>query len=663
MAISRRAFMGVISGSTFLATLGAPALRASALPEISSALKFDEGVASGDPRSDSVMLWTRAVPVDASPTAPVLLQVSDDDTFDAPILETLLEASAEADYTVRTYIDGLEPGRHYFFRFVGGQGTTSRLGRTMTARAHTDDSPVNLGFASCQSYEQAYYGSWARMLEDDKNKPAEEQIEFVLHLGDFIYERSWHKRLDGGPQSRYVPPFPDGQETEDNRHAVSLADYRHLYKTYLRDPHLQEARARWPFLCIWDDHEFSNNCFQAYSTYGEQPLFEPQRKLDANQAWFEFIPAVLSEATGSQAHDFASVDLPPNESDANAAAVGSISIYRRLRWGAHIDIFLTDTRSYRSEASLPEHFAEKLGLPMNTVRLVEIADGGKAYNNGSPPAVLPYAEAENPAVDREPGTCLGLEQREWFLESLSQSTARWKLWGNALPLLPLRIDMSTVPMAGFEDSVFSIDPWAGYPYEMTLLLEQLREDGVTGLVSLSGDHHMHAAGAIHASASEPEQPPVCVDFSVAGISSTSLYDNVADVARRGNPGFQPLVYTEGDSGELPTWNMTLMQGVLASMAYDKVGIGAVSDWLGPNEANPGLSFVDTTAKGYGLARFGPDSLDVSLVTMPDLTQAFDDAPLPASIARFSVAAWEGDAPPVVDGPEFSGEKPFPFSVL
>ncbi len=116
--------------------------------------------------------------------------------------------------------------------------------------------------------------------------PAGEQIDFVLHTGDFINERVFPKRYRGGDQPRLPPPFPDGANDDSNDYAVSLADYRHLYKTYLGDPHLQAARARWPFVCTWDDHEFSNNGYQSYSTYGGENRPDPQRKLNANQAWF-----------------------------------------------------------------------------------------------------------------------------------------------------------------------------------------------------------------------------------------------------------------------------------------------------------------------------------------------------------------------------------------
>ncbi len=179
--------------------------------------------------------------------------------------------------------------------------------------------------------------------------------------------------------------------TPETRDAVSLADYRHLYKTYLSDPHLQEARARWPFICTWDDHEFADDCFQSFTTYDGQAVLEAQRKLSANQAWFEYIPAVLDELQ-QPAHNFRAQVLEQDIATHNQTAVDSLRIYRKLAWGKYLDIVLTDNRSYRSPPCLPDGFAASLGLPLNPVELVAIADGGNAYGQGKPPATLPYGD-------------------------------------------------------------------------------------------------------------------------------------------------------------------------------------------------------------------------------------------------------------------------------
>lgn len=667
MPITRRNLLGLLSSSTFFLTVSPASTFAAELPVESAPLDFPQGIASGDPQPDGIMLWTRAVPAtgDAA-TVSLLVQLSTNSEFSKLLLQAQVNADANSDYTVRSYIDGLDPDTQYYYRFVGGnkegERSVSRTGRTRTAPAPGQQSRVNLAFASCQSYEQAYYGSWARMLEDDRAAAEEDRIHFVLHLGDFIYERCWDLRSDGSANSRTVPPFPNGVTTAKNRYAVSLADYRHLYKVYLSDPHLQEARANWPFICTWDDHEFANDNYQSFVTYDGKKVLDAQRKLDANQAWFEFIPAVLDELQEQPAHDFRPQALGEDDLARNQAALDSLRIYRKLSWGKYLDIVVTDSRSYRSAACLPDGFSKTLGLPLNTVDLVAIADAGSAYDNGQPPATLPYGDGTvaNPARDRAPGSLLGPEQREWFLEAVKTSAAPWKIWANALPLMPLGLDMSALPMTDYEDSLIIIDGWAGYPYEMGLLMNQFEKENVTGVVSLSGDHHMHGAGAIQWSTTDSEAKPVAVDFTVAGISSTPLFEDLLSVAREEHTDFGSLVYRDTDNGVEPVWNISMTDGVLAAYTYSQTGLTTLTNWLGPNAANPGLRYVDTTVNGYGLATIDADEVRVQLVSMQDCRQEFVQAPAIHHIARFSLPHWSAGEPPQLAGPEFQGGAPFPF---
>jgi alkaline phosphatase D len=300
---------------------------------------------------------------------------------------------------------------------------------------------------------------------------------------------------------------------------------------------------------------------------------------------------------------------------------------------------------------------------MNTVELVAIADAGRTYNDGRPPAVLPYGDGTiaNPAREREPGSCLGQSQRDWLLAAVTGSTATWKLWGNSIPLLPLRLDMSSVPFAGYEDSVFTIDAWQGYPGEATWLLERVQEAGVTGLVSLSGDHHMHGAGTIRARFDDPEATPVTVDFNCAGISSTTLFENVRSVAGEDHPEFAALVETEHGGQTRPNWNMTLLQGVLAAYAYHHTGSTRLARWLGPNRANPGLAFVDSTATGYGIAHFSAEQVAVSLVAVPAVQRDFTQPPPASYRAQFELPLWQAGKAPQLSGPRFLGAPPFPFN--
>lgn len=663
MPIKRRTMLGLLSGSTFFLQVAPGGVSAAAPSTPLPKLKFPQGVASGDPQADAIMLWTRAVPP-AEHTASVglLLQVCKDESFERLEVQSLLTTDAASDYTVRTYIEGLQADTFYYYRFIGGDNSISRLGRTRTAPAVDQARKVNLAFASCQHYEQGHYGSWARMLADDKKAAPQERIDFVLHLGDFIYERNWNTRRDGSPISRKVPAFPDGVVTEQNSFAVSLEDYRLLYKTYLSDPHLQEARALWPFVCTWDDHEFANNNFQGYNTYSGKAEAQAQRKQSSNQAWFEYIPALLDELKQQPAHDFKGETLEGDEEAQNLAAINSLCIYRQLRYGKYVDVILTDCRSYRTPDCLEPGFAASLGTPLAPVELVAIADAGKSYNNGNPPDLLPFGDGTtaNPAKDREPGSVLGLEQRSWFLARLSASNATWKLWGNALPLVPMRLDMSALPFTGYEDAIFNIDSWAGYPYEVHYIMQQVEAQKITGLISLSGDHHMHAAGTVQRSTTDDNARPVAADFSVAGISSAPIFEELLWVAKEPHTEFAPLVYSEAEDGLEPVWNMTLMDGVLASYTYSQSGVSTLANWLGPNTANPGLRYVDSTANGYGLASFDANEMNVHMVTLEDCRPNFTQPPAIAHIARFTLPLWKANDGPQLSGPEFIGGAPFPF---
>jgi len=661
--------LGLISSGTFFLSVANRLAAKAELPANAPLVSFPQGVASADPKADAIVLWTRAEPESAIEKVQLLVQVSRTSDFSTIILDALLNTGPDSDYTVRTYLEGLSPDTEYYYRFLGPNGASSRLGRTRTAPAADQEKDVCIAFASCQSYEQAYYGSWARMLADDEAAANEDKIQFILHLGDFVYERSWNKRLDGSAQSRYVPPFPDGEKTDVNRYAVSLEDYRHLYKTYLSDPWLQAARAQWPFICIWDDHEFCDDNFQSYNTYGDQPTPQARRKHNANQAWSEYIPALLNELQDQPAHGFTAGAFQGDESADNLAAVNSLCIYRKLNWGKHLDLVVTDTRSYRSAPCLPKHFSKTLDLPMNTAKLVEIADAGREYNNGKPPEFLPYGDGKtpNPARTRPPGTCLGESQRAWFLDALESSTATWKLWGNALPLIPMQLDMSSIPFADMEDSVFNLDAWAGFPSESTYLMNAFASRKINGLVSFSGDHHMHGAGSLYSSETGT---PVIVDFPCAGISSSPIFTNLDAAARTASSDFQTMVFseTEGDpqgvsyAGRevVPVWNMTMLHGVLASMTYSGTGFDTLAGLFGPNKANPGLKYVDTTANGYGLAQFNARELKVQMISMEDLRAPFDRAPNIQHRANFRIARWESKEGPELEGPEFIGGAPFPF---
>src|SRR5688572_2002366 len=247
--ITRRDFLA--AAAAMGATLAWAGTRAapSRQPWVERRDLFAEGVASGDPAADSVLLWTRVTAEASQTEVGLIVEVAEDAAFARVVASEQARALAQADHTCRVLVGGLKPGRIYFYRFMTDQGHGSRIGRTRTAADPGDARPVKFAFVSCQNVCEGAQNAYRRMIyEDERAKPGE-QLAFVLHLGDFIYEvvdypedRPGGRRYDR--RLRDLVRFPDGDKVGRLHIARSLADYRLLYRAYLRDPDIQDARAR-----------------------------------------------------------------------------------------------------------------------------------------------------------------------------------------------------------------------------------------------------------------------------------------------------------------------------------------------------------------------------------------------------------------------------------
>ena len=165
MILNRRQLLGLLSSGTFLLSAGVQAaIKLTGSPQ---RLRFPQGVASGDPQPDGVMLWTRAEPESLSDTVALSLQVAQDPDFSDLVLQAALSTDKTSDYTLRVFVDNLSPARTYYYRFLSEDGSRSETGRTRTAPLPDAEAPVKVALASCQNYESGLYGSWARMLADD----------------------------------------------------------------------------------------------------------------------------------------------------------------------------------------------------------------------------------------------------------------------------------------------------------------------------------------------------------------------------------------------------------------------------------------------------------------------------------------------------------------
>ncbi len=682
----RRDFIQLFLKSAGCFTLAASSLpfasRLGAATGVSGRFHFPQGLASGDPTPTSIMLWTRVVARLAS-TADVDLvaQISPRPDFTVITAERRVTATAASDHTVRLLVTGLEPDTTYYYRFRAGADATDLLGRTRTAPPADSERPVRLAFASCQSYEGGYYHAWRTLLNEDHAARADQRIDFVLHLGDFIYEAL------GYGAARAIAGLPSGGGSlpgfAEKGYALTLEDYRFLYKTYLADPDLRAARARWPFVCTWDDHEFSDDCWQSASTYAQPPTAEQARRYAANQAWFEFIPAQLSEnpAQLNEARDFkpvAVVDAPfAGKVDAhgldqepnNLKAIGSISIYRAFRFGKHVELIVTDTRSHRSEHPVPGALNQQIsGSPryVTPVEVVRICDAGRTYADGHPPAAITLGDKTfpNPRRDAPAGTMLGATQKDWFKRQLVASDATWKVWANSLPLQPLRLDLHQLDPKAHE-LAFTIDSWDGYMAERAELLDYVADQRIPNLVSLTGDHHAHFAGSIAPDFDATDEPRwVGAEFAVAGISSQSVYEGVLAYTPKDSP-LLPLTSFAGSDGQpRDNLNTTFLWGSKAALTAAKTGGNlAQAEAVRNPRQNRHLAYCDTHSYGIGTATFGVDSSQVEFIGIVPPRQ--ERGEIGGEILRrilFDLPTWSAGAPaPKLAPPTIVGQKPYPLT--
>jgi alkaline phosphatase D len=301
--ISRRGFL--------LASLLAPALaRAATAPKFSS-YPFTLGVASGYPSTDGVALWTRLAPrpLEGGGMAPdaveVRWEVAEDPAFRRIVRRGTAMAVPENAHAVHVEVDGLSPAREYWYRFMAGNEVSAEALTRTAPEAGKGDDKLRLALASCQQYEQGYYVAHRHL--------AEENVDLVAFVGDYIYESSWGRD--------HVRKHPDPEPR-------TLADYRNRYALYKSDADLQKSHAVAPWIVTWDDHEVDND----YANDRSEDL-DPDflaRRAAAYKAFYEHMPMRRSVLMAS-----------------------GMRIYGHLDWGTLARFHVLDDRQYRAHQVCP----------------------------------------------------------------------------------------------------------------------------------------------------------------------------------------------------------------------------------------------------------------------------------------------------------------------
>jgi alkaline phosphatase D len=316
---------------------------------------FPQSVVSGDPKPDSVILWTRidiGGDSDSNSDTEVILQVSTDDQFKNLLVEETFTAQAEADHCLKIRVTELDAGQYYYYRFIYQNSDInfiSRTGRTKTAPLLDSDVAVKFAYVSCQDYIGRYYNTYLSVLEND-------DLDFIVHLGDYIYETTGDALFQASSAERAIE-FTDsegvltiGVGDKTSQAANSLDNYRQLYKVYRSDELMQRVHERFPMIAIWDDHEFSDDSWSDRATYldGAADEQQTQRKKNSEMAYFEYMP-IDHEQPHTQA-ELGMGELIINDS----YLYPNTRIYRDFHFGKHCHLVMTDFRSNRPDHILPE---------------------------------------------------------------------------------------------------------------------------------------------------------------------------------------------------------------------------------------------------------------------------------------------------------------------
>ena len=488
MSIDRRSLLGLIGA-------GSVATPAFAKPAQGQAIAFLHGVASGDPTTTGAIFWTRVTPADASASdIEVTLEVARDAGFSDKVrVTTGLRARADRDFTVKHDLDGqgIEPGAEYFYRFIAGD-VTSPIGRVRTLPVGPTPDVV-LGVASCQLYPGGLFNAYDALSKEPR-------LDAVVHLGDYIYEYGAapddYGIATGAALSR-IPQPP--------HEILTLADYRLRHAQYKSDPDLQAAHARAAFICVWDDHEVTNDAWSmgaenhTDATEGDYAA----RKAIALRAYYEWMP-IREPRTG----------------------LGLDAINRSFEFGDLATLAMVETRLLARNRQL------------DYVTDMPMVDG------------VPDVAAFNAKLNAPDRDLLGDAQRNWLKGVLAASKATnkpWQVLGNQVVMARVMgPDVTKIAseaqiegmIGGLPEEVraglrqmiqlyklgvpFGLDSWDGYPAGRERLYTAFKEAGVQPIV-LAGDSHAYWVNDLKDADGERR----AVEFGTSAISSPSPGDAVA----------------------------------------------------------------------------------------------------------------------------------------
>ena len=452
---------------------------------------FRHGLASGDPLHNQIILWTRVTPETDLPIK-IKWQMSHNPNFNPVVSEGETVTDKQRDYCVKVNVilpNGETPGTTYFYRFLTGNHSSE------TGRTHTlPDQRVNkikLAVMSCSKYTAGFFHVYKEIANRD-------DIDLVLHLGDYIYEFG-------------MGVFGDEDAKALNREVVpryelnSLEDYRQRYAQHKSDPDSQAMLARHPLISIWDDHEISNDAWRLgavnHSTDGSEGTFE-NRKKNAIKAYFEWMP----------------IREPASDNS---------FIHRSFQIGDLVDLHMLDTRLIGRDQQLS--YSNYTGLKTKQKPVHILNKTPKQFDSKRFHQDL-----------LEPNrSILGANQEMWLERRLKTTNATWTVLGQQVMLAPQRwsVTKDLIEQESSEDSqelnmamqkqtikpelTKNLDAWDGYPVARSRLYDMIAEHK-NNLITLSGDTHFSSAHNLVTASGRF----IGAEFGTTSVTSPSFWDDV-----------------------------------------------------------------------------------------------------------------------------------------
>lgn len=491
--LSRRNFIknsAFLTGAAWLSSSVFGCSSTGATATNSSAIEFLHGVASGDPLTDSLILWTKVTPAQQVDAVQLLLEVSDSPDFGKVQHQQLCLARKEANYCCKVDLTGLQPGRSYYYRF-SDSNTVSAIGHGKTLPAGSV-SEVRFAVLSCSNYPAGYFHVYQQV--------AQQQLDAVLHLGDYIYEYE-----QGGYATERSVELGRALAADNQAEMVSLTDYRKRYALYRSDKDLQQAHANHSFICVWDDHEITNDAWTDGAENHQPNEGDYQlRKLNALQAYYEWMP-IRPLVSGQQQ-----------------------SLSRSFAFGDLVDLHMLDTRiEGRNQQLEYAHYTDKTSGAFDSQRFIADLTNSKR-------------------------TLLGQKQQQWLQAQLLRSKAQYQVLGQQvlmakmmfpsellsafskpgpelvdkiaqLTALKQRVAKGDTSLSAEDkkriESVvaYNLDAWDGYPYEREVIYKTALQQNKK-LVVLAGDTHNAWASSLH----DQQGNNVGIELATPSVSSPGI---------------------------------------------------------------------------------------------------------------------------------------------